>query len=118
MTETETLELARAYVALSNAHRVDLIEPMFKADGIYHSSSVGEYHGVQAIADMMHSFFARFPDVFWQCENYLYSQNRVDFDFKLQATDAESGNSICRSGHESIEFDTDGLIRLLEVKVA
>ena len=70
MTATEALELARAYVALSNAHRVDLIGPMFATDAVYRSSAVGEYHGTQAIIEMMRSFFERFPDVFWQCGHY------------------------------------------------
>ena len=41
MTEIESIELARTYVARSNAHRVDLIQPLFAADAIYRSSAVG-----------------------------------------------------------------------------
>jgi nuclear transport factor 2 (NTF2) superfamily protein len=118
MTATEALELARAYVALSNAHRVDLIGPMFATDAVYRSSAVGEYHGTQAIIEMMRSFFERFPDVFWLCDNYQCSQNRVGFEFQLQATEADSGQSISRGGHECIEFDSAGLIRLIEVQAA
>ena len=115
MTETEAIELARAYVALSNAHRVDLIAPMFTTEAVYRSSAVGEYQGVEAIATMMQSFFERFADVHWQCENYQCSRNRVSFAFSLQATETQSGDSIERSGHESIEFDTKGLISMIEV---
>jgi hypothetical protein len=43
MTEIEATELAHAYVALSNAHRVDLIGPMFADDAVYYSSAVGGY---------------------------------------------------------------------------
>jgi hypothetical protein len=31
MTDTELIELAKAYVALSNSHRINLITPMFAA---------------------------------------------------------------------------------------
>ena len=116
MNQTETIELARAYVALSNAHRVDLILPMFSADAVYSSSAVGEFVGPTAIGDMMRTFFAEFPDAFWLTENYQLSNQRVTFDFSLQATAAGSGEHLQRRGVEGIEFDPSGLIIKLEVK--
>jgi len=118
MTEIEISELARAYVALSNAHRVELIRPMFASDAIYHSSAVGEFEGVDAIVDMMRTFFERYPDVFWLCEHFHCEMNRVSFDFSLQASDAQSGAQLQRSGIERIEFDNQGLIIRLEVKAS
>ena len=53
MTPTESIELARAYVALSNAHRADLVRPLFAEGAVYRSSAVGEYRGVDAIVAMM-----------------------------------------------------------------
>jgi limonene-1,2-epoxide hydrolase len=118
MTETETIELARAYLALSNAHRVDLIQSLFAADAVYSSSAVGEYQGPAAIAEMMRAFFARYPDVRWQCENYRCTSNRVSFDFELRASDAQSGEQLRRSGIETIEYNADGRIERLDVKAA
>jgi len=118
MTEIEISELARAYVALSNAHRVELIGPMFAADAIYHSSAVGEFHGVDAIADMMRTFFTHYPDAFWRCEHFRCEASRVSFDFSLQASDAQSGAQMQRSGIERIEFNGQGLITRLEVKAS
>jgi len=116
MTETETIELARAYVALSNSHRLELIVPLFAVDAHYSSSAVGEYQGQAAIGDMMREFFMRYPDVFWLCENFRFNDNRVSFDFSLQAIDAESGAHLQRSGIERIAYDDCGLIKKLEVK--
>jgi nuclear transport factor 2 (NTF2) superfamily protein len=118
MTETEAIELARAYVALSNSHRVELIQPLFAADAIYRSNAVGEYQGAAAIAAMMQAFFARYPDAFWLCENFRCGSNRVSFEFSLQACDAESGEHLQRSGFEAIEYDDAGLIKKLEVRAA
>ena len=115
MTEIEATELARAYVALSNAHRVDLIRPMFADDAVYYSSAVGEYQGVEAISEMMQDFFARYPDVFWLSEDFHYASNRVSFSFSLQAIDAQSGSSLQRRGIEHIDFDPQGRIKRLEV---
>ena len=115
MTKTESIELARAYVALSNTHRVDLIRALFANDVIYRSSAVGDYQGVTAIAAMMESFFARYPDVHWRAQNYRYTANRVSFDFELQAQDAQDGSQLQRRGVEQIEFDSRGLIKMLEV---
>ncbi len=118
MTEIETIELAKAYVALSNAHRVELILKMFSSAARYTSSAVGEFIGPDAIGDMMQGFFARYPDAFWLAENYRYESNRVTFDFGLQATETSSGQHLQRQGIERIEFDEFGLIKKLEVKVS
>jgi hypothetical protein len=116
MSETEIIELARAYVALSNSHRPELIVPLFAADAVYSSSAVGEFHGPAAIGDMMRGFFKRYPDVFWLCENFKCNDSRVSFDFSLQAHDAESGTHLQRNGIERITYDARGLIKKLEVK--
>lgn len=116
MTNTEAIELARAYVALSNAHRVELIRPLFAAGATYRSSAVGEFHGSEAIIEMMQAFFERYPDAFWLCENFRCSGNRVNFEFSLQASDTHSGEHLQRSGIEVIDYSADGLIQKLEVK--
>jgi hypothetical protein len=115
MTKIESIELARAYVALSNAHRVELIQPMFAAGAVYTSSAVGEFVGPIAIGDMMQGFFARYPDVFWLAEKFRYDNGRVTFDFGMQANAADSGEHLQRQGIEHIEFDRHGLIKKLEV---
>ena len=71
MTEIESIELARAYVALSNAHRVDLILPLFHAEAVYLSSAIGEFIGAQAIGTMMRGFFNSYPDVYWTTDSKL-----------------------------------------------
>lgn len=110
------IELARAYVALSNAHRPALIATMFDANSCYHSAALGQFNGVEAIIEMMTAFFQRYPDVHWQAQNYRLDDNRVSFDFSISASEAETGASLQRSGIESIEFDTQGIIRELEVQ--
>ena len=118
MTETEAIELARAYVALSNAHHTGLIVNLFSEDAVYCSTAVGEFHGRTAIGDMMRGFFTRYPDVFWSCDNFLYKANEVSFDFELRAQDAESGDRLQRGGVERIVFGDTGLIKRLEVNAS
>lgn len=118
MTEIEALELSRAYVALSNAHRVELIVPMFAANAVYTSFALGEFVGQTAIGKMMEEFFNAYPDAFWLAENFRCDNNRVTFDFSLQANAATSGEHLQRQGIERIEFDDRGLISRLEVKAS
>jgi uncharacterized protein GlcG (DUF336 family) len=118
MTKIESIELARAYVALSNAHRTDLILALFAGDAVYRSSAVGEHQGATAIIAMMHAFFTRYPDVCWKCANYRCADRRVSFAFELRATDAGDGSKLQRDGIEHIEFDAHGLIKALEVNAA
>ena len=115
MTGDEATELARAYVALSNAHRSDLLRPLFAHDAIYRSTGVGEHRGVDAIIDMMRQFFERYPDVHWTCHGYRSSGRRVSFEFALEARPAGNAQPLRRGGVEHIDFDADGLIESLQV---
>jgi len=118
MTEIEAIELSRAYVALSNAHRVELILPLFSDEAVYTSSALGEFVGPGAIGEMMQGFFSAYPDAFWLAENYRFDSNRVTFDFSLQANAAISGEHLQRRGIERITLDDQGLISKLEVKAS
>lgn len=115
MTEVETIELAKAYVALSNAHRTDLIKPMFNHESCYRSSAVGEYHGADDIIEMMRVFFIRYPDVHWQVSQFQCEDTKVSFEFELRANDAQTGDILHRNGNEVIEFDSNGCIKSLLV---
>ncbi len=118
MNETEKVELAKAYVALSNAHRLSLILPMFAGDATYLSSSLGKYSGRTAIGEMMGGFFSRFPDVHWSVEAYRYTEKgAVEFGFVMTATEAENGNRIERKGLEKMVIGDHGQISYLEVQV-
>lgn len=117
MRESECIDLAAAYVALSNAHKVELITPMFVENGTYRSAHVGTYTGRKAIGDMMSDFFSRFPDVHWDVSTYRNTGERVvEFSFQMTATEAANGNRIERKGVEEIRFSDDGLILHLEVR--
>lgn len=116
MTDTELIELAKAYLALSNSHRVDLILSMFAAGARYSSNAVGEHRGRAAIGDMMHGFFADYPDVHWQADGFSCEQHRVSFRFEMRASAAADGAPIERRGLEHIDFTAEGSIKKIEVE--
>ena len=116
MNQLEQVELAKAYVALSNAHALDFILPMFNDSANYQSSSIGEFTGRKAIGEMMGDFFKRFPNVHWQVASYQRTkENLVEFEFIMTASDAQSGDKIERRGLEQIEFSDDGFISRISV---
>ena len=116
MNTIERIELAKAYVALSNAHRLDLILPMFADRATYLSPHVGEFKGRTAIGEMMAGFFARFPDVHWKVPEYTCTGNgAVSFEFQMAGTETSTGTRIERGGAERIEFTDGGYILRLEV---
>jgi len=116
VTEVEEIELAKAYVALSNAHRLVLIVPMFVDQAVYYSSYVGEFRGRIAIEEMMADFFSRFPDVHWKVPEYRrVAKGVVEFPFLMSATELQSGNRIEREGLERVEYSDNNLISRLEV---
>lgn len=103
LKQTECIELVKAYVALSNAHALQYVFPMFVEFAIYQSSSVGSYNGRADIENMMTGFFASFPNVFWQVPEFRYAnEGLVEFEFVMTATNAQSGESIGRKGLETI----------------
>jgi hypothetical protein len=116
MNQAECIELAKAYVALSNSHNVAFILPMFTEQSIYHSIHAGEFKGRDAIGKMMADFFRRYPDVVWNVPEYRMAGERaVEFDFVMTATEALSGECIERNGTERTEFSDDGYITHLKV---
>lgn len=117
MIEFEKIELAKAYVALSNAHQLNFVLPMFTAEASYISANVGVFNGRSAIEEMMTRFFSRFPDVNWKARDYrCTSDGNVRFDFAMTATEIETGEKIQRMGVEEIEFTDEGFIRRLDVR--
>jgi hypothetical protein len=118
LSQLEQIELAKAYVALSNAHALTFILPMFSDSARYQSSSVGEFEGRDAIGKMMADFFKRFPDVNWQVASFRHgTENLVEFKFIMSACEAATGNRIERCGLEQIEFSKDGFIDLICVNI-
>ena len=116
MTHRKLIELARAYVALSNAHHIELVLSMFAAGASYSSTTVGDYRGRAAIGDMMHEFFTRHPDVYWEAGNYRCDDRRVSFDFTMTASNGDGDFRI--SGVEHLDFTADGSIKKVTVEGA
>ncbi len=116
MTDTELIELAKAYVALSNSHRVDLIMPMFAAGARYISTAGDEFRGRATIGDMTHSFFKRYPDAQLHATNYRCADHCVSFDFTMTAHDDASGDGLEWRGLEQFEFTADGSIKKIAVE--
>ena len=116
MTDTELIELAKAYVALSNSHRIDLIMPMFATGARYTTTTGGIFRGRAAIADMTQDYFKRYPNAHLLASKYQCSDNRVSFDFTIKANEASSGDSIEHSGNEQLEFTADGSIKKITVE--
>jgi ketosteroid isomerase-like protein len=117
ISEPELIELTRAYVALSNAHQLQFVLPMFDENATYFSAYVGEFKGREKIANMMDSFFTRYTDVHWLVDEYQSLGNEaVGFNFVMTATDSQGGEPVSRSAYEILKFSPRRYIEFLEVK--
>ena len=104
------IEVAKVYVAASNAHDLSAIEPMLSLNCEYQSSGVGNHVGRETILSMMKKFFADNPTVRWDAENWNTEGGQTavfDFQFTL-----DSGSS---TGREWITIDGNGLITQIRV---
>jgi hypothetical protein len=111
MNALEQIEFAKAYVALSNAHRLDLILPLLTETAVYQSVVVGDFIGCSAIRQMMADFFARFPDVYWTVTEYRsVDEQTVELTFAMSATAAATGQAVQRQARETLEFTNAGFI--------
>ena len=119
MTNDEQVEAARAYVALSNAHRLDWISPMLDESASYYSAFLGDFQGKSAILDMMTAFFSKITDVNWHVNSYRsLNGSCVELEFVRTGTDIELDESISVPGIERIFFSNEGLISRIEVHKA
>lgn len=110
------IERAKKYVTLSNDHDLASIKCLFADDATYHSDYFGTYQGSDAIHAMMTSFFARFPNAYWEIPEYRNNeQNGVEFTFVMTGTDASTGEPVTRHGLERIYFTSTGLIQHIAV---
>lgn len=116
MNNIELVEATKAYVALSNAHRLDWISPMLDENASYYSVLLGDFQGKDAIIDMMTSFFSKVPDVSWYVTGYRnLNGSSVEFEFLRTGTDTESDSSVKVPGIERVFFSQEGLITRIEV---
>ncbi|WBA81257.1 nuclear transport factor 2 family protein [Endozoicomonas sp. GU-1] len=116
MTNDEQIEAARAYIALSNAHRLDWISQMFDESASYYSAFLGDFQGKAAILDMMTAFFSKIPDVNWHVNSYRSLDGCcVELEFVRSGTDIASDESVNVPGVERIFFSNEGLISRIEV---
>lgn len=117
MIDQSFADLARKYVAQSNAHDLVEIQKMFLDNASYESAYTGAFEGRDSIADMMKGFFERIPDVEWRVESYAdVEENVVEFAFVMCGTDRDSGQRIERRGVERIRFTDSGRICHIDVR--
>jgi hypothetical protein len=113
---SEKVHLAKAYVALSNSHNLNQIFLQFAPDAIYTSAHVGSFQGLVEIKVMMRNFFTTYTNVHWDSRSYLSQEDEtVEFKFVMTATNNKTGENILRRGIETIEYNNDGLISVLNV---
>lgn len=110
---SRAIQLAKKYLALSNAHDVSGCIAMFAPNATYNSSAAGSFAGRDSIDVMMRSFFSARADIHWQVDSFAESGRTVAFDFL--ATHSEAGKVVRRTGHEQLTFNSNDEIEHVEV---
>ncbi len=111
MDNAERMTIARAYVDASNDHDVDRIATMLAPDVAYRSSGAGAHDGAEAILAMNRVFFADYPDVRRDPENWRSIPNDgVEFDFTITLAGAS------HRGVERVFVGDNGRITRVEVE--
>ena len=113
------VSLAARYVSLSNQRRLAAALGMFDSEATYRSGAGEALEGRDAIADMMHAFFARYR---WDGARHrawavdeggyrLVGEREVAFDFVMRASDTSAqggGKRVERRGTERVRFGVGG----------
>jgi len=107
----------QAYHAQLNAYDPVQVSKFFAADATYHSPGVGVLAGRRAIIAAMSGYFAEYPDqVALDDVMEQVGPGKVRSEWRLAATSKHTGEQSLRSGVETVTFDDDGLIRMVEVE--
>ncbi len=118
MNHDQKSALAQLYVARSNDHDLSGLMKLFDEFATYQSSKVGTFTGREEIKEMLAEFMGLFPDVRWDV--YCYDNgpaDSIEFEFKMTATHAPTGETVERRGCERIAFTSKGKIRQIVVTI-
>ena len=113
----DLVEAVRRYHAALNGFDLDAAEQMFSKDAEYHSPGVGGLHGRNAIMVAFRRYFAEYSDQVASDDRlYLLSPGTVRAEWCLRATSRITGQVSIRRGNETVHFDSQGLIRRIDVE--
>ncbi len=113
----ELVKLVERYHQALNAFDFAAVEAMFAEDAEYHSSGIGGLYGRKNIIYAMKVYFSEFSDqVSVDDSMALFGENSVRSHWRLSATTKSSGRRVRRQGTETIYFDSDNLISVVEVE--
>ena len=114
----DPVALVRHYHAALNAYDEAVVAPLFASDAVYVSPGVnGRIEGSTAIIAAFTAYFAEHADqhaVDDAIERVAPDQARASW--RLEATARSSGQRVTRSGIETVRFDGDGRIVMVEVE--
>lgn len=104
-----------AYHDALNAHDVVRIRPLFADDAHYRSEGIGEVVGRAAILSALTAYFDLHPDHrAWDEDVRQLTPEKAWSRWRLTATNRLTGITIQRSGTETVTFDAEGHIVLIE----
>lgn len=114
----DPVALVRRYHAALDPYDVAAVRPMFAADAVYVSPGLdGRIEGREAIIAAFGSYFADHPDQ--QAVDELIERTgplAARSHWRLEATQASTGQRVQRRGFETVSFGQDGLILHVEVE--
>lgn len=105
-----------AYHAALNAHDVVVVETLMAADVTYHSATLGVLQGRDAIVGAFRRYFAAHGDhSAWDDVVKAVGPLKAHAIWQLAATNRTSNEKSHRRGEETVTFDGDGKILMVEV---
>lgn len=117
-TNYEAFDPVRALVAYHdalNSHDVERVSAFLSEGARYRSKGLGDVVGRAAILAALARYFDLHPDHrAWDEEITGAGPNAVRARWRLTATNRQTGIAIGRSGIETLTFDADGRIALIE----
>lgn len=113
----DPVALVRRYHAALEAFDAAVVGPMFSVDAVYVSPGVnGRIEGRDAIIAAFSAYFAEYPDQQAEDESIERTGPReARAAWRLRAIAVSTGRQAVRQGIETVSFNAQGLIVMVEV---
>jgi hypothetical protein len=113
----DPVALVRRYHAALENYEEKNVAPLFAPGAVYASPGVnGRIAGRAAILSAFNAYFSQYPDQHAVDESITaLTPLKARASWRLEATERSTGRPIARRGIETVSFDSDGLILVVEV---
>ena len=88
-TESTSERIARLYLDVFNHRKLDALDELLAPEFVSHLR-VGDISGLESFRAVMDDFYTAFPDVLWEVDEWVFTEERAVIRYHWLGTQTES----------------------------